>query len=169
LLLPEHPAGSAIELRRERANELTTNGSHYRDLGIVRHFSTPQIKWAYEQQVNADPENLRRYLKALEDIASLRQNEDLQTHAALISSQIDQIAPDIDDAYRMITIDPVHAKLMSEDIIIDAYNRTQEKGSENEKRNRREALKVIGRHRNSQLILKVAERDGSRKSSERST
>jgi len=64
----------------------------------------------------------------------------------------------------MVTIDPAHAKLMSEDIIIDAYNRIQEKGTEADKKSRREALKVIGRYRNSQLILKVAERDESRES-----
>jgi hypothetical protein len=63
----------------------------------------------------------------------------------------------------MILIDPAHARLMSEDIIIDAYNRKQEKGNDTDKRTTREALKVIGRYRNSQLILKIAERDGSRK------
>lgn len=125
-------------------------GSHYRTLGIVKHFSTQQVKWAYEQQVNNDPNNQRHYLKALEDIASLRQNEELQTEVALILSQLDQVAPlTLDEAYRTISIDPAHAAQLSDEIIIDRYNCIKDTGTEADKRSRMAALKFIQWQRDS--------------------
>lgn len=130
--------------------------SPYRDLGIVRNFHTSQISWAYNQQVTSDPQNTRRYVAALKNVSSARQSEELQYEVAMAESQIDQIMPSIEEAYLTIGIDPNHARVLTDDHISDTYYHRQDQSDESDQRRQREALKIIGRYRNSQFLMRIA-------------
>ena len=99
----------------------------YRDLGIIPRVPTSSIRWAYDQQVNTDPENAKRYLEALRDIANMRQSDDLQTEVALLQSQLDQRPPSIDDAYEIVGINPQHGSIVTDQVVCDSYNRNTRK------------------------------------------
>jgi len=136
----------------------------YRDLGIIPRVPTSSIRWAYDQQVNTDPENAKRYLEALRDIANMRQSDDLQTEVALLQSQLDQRPPSIDDAYEIVGINPQHGSIVTDQVVCDSYNRKHEEAQTADRGRVVEALKVIGRYRNSQFLLKVADIADNRES-----
>jgi len=94
----------------------------------------------------------------------MRQSDDLQTEVALLQSQFDQRPPSIDDAYEIVGINSQHGPIVTDQVVCDSYNRKHEEAQTADRGRLVEALKVIGRYRNSQFLLKVADIANNRKS-----
>jgi hypothetical protein len=94
----------------------------------------------------------------------MRQSDHLQTEVALLQSQFDQRPPSIEAAYDIVGINPQHGMLLADQVICDTYNRKHEEVPPADRGRLVEALKVIGRYRNSQFLIKVADIAENRKS-----
>ena len=94
----------------------------------------------------------------------MRQSDDLQTEVALLQSQFDQRPPSIDEAYEIVGINPQHGPIVTDQVVCDSYNRKDEEAQTADRGRLVEALRVIGRYRNSQFLLKAADMADNRKS-----
>jgi len=94
----------------------------------------------------------------------MRQSDDLQTEVALLQSQFDQRPPTIEQAYEIVGINPQHGPIMTDQVVCDSYNRRHEEAQIADRSRLVEALRVIGRFRNSQFLIKVADIAENRKS-----
>jgi len=94
----------------------------------------------------------------------MRQSDDLQTEVALLYSQFDQRPPSIENAYEIVGITPQHGPIVTDQVVCDSYNRKHEEAQTADRGRITEALRVIGRFRNSQFLIKVANIAENRKS-----
>ena len=103
-----------------------------------------------------DPVNAPRYLQSLQNIASSRQSEDLQTKVVLLESQGFLTSGALEEAYRYFDIDPVHGDVLTEDHILGRFNSRYEDCGMEEKYRAREVLRNIAVAKNSSRLQAVA-------------
>lgn len=123
------------------------------------------VSWAHDQQLQADYVNRELYLHNLRQIARETGNEELQIEVAtreslaLNTDNSDNETIGIEEAYRIIGIDPDHIKFLQDDHILTRYHSFNGPPNEQEQKMRSQALKVIGKQRKSKAILAAAAED----------
>lgn len=125
------------------------------------------VRWAHDQQLQADYVNGPRYLEALRQVARETGSEELHIDVATLESLElerqdktgDETTPSIDEAYRILGIDPEHEKYLKDDHILTRYHDFNGPANEHEQKLRSQALKVIGKQRKSEVIVVAAVKD----------
>jgi len=123
------------------------------------------VSWAHDQQFQADYANGDLYTHALREVARETGNEELQIEVATRESLApntdasDDETISIEEAYRIIGIDPDHIKFLQDAHILTTYHSFSGPANEQEQNMRSQALKVIGKQRKSEAILTAAAKD----------
>jgi len=126
------------------------------------------VRWAHDQQLQADYDNGGRYLEALRQVARETGSEELQIDVATLESlaqeslatETDSKTISIEEAYRVIGIDPEHQKYLKDDHILTTYQSYRGPANVEEQKMRSDALKAIGIQRKSEALVAAATKDG---------
>lgn len=140
---------------RSRTVDLTIDEHPcYAGLGAVADFDDELLSFAYERQIDCDPNNIPYYLECLQVLGAGRKSDDLQTKAA-IQHTLDRISMgDIKNAYKYLGLDRRDAQLADDTIIGTFQARVADSPKyESEMRN---ALRIISQDRRSDRIKMVA-------------
>lgn len=129
---------------------------YYAGLGAMGDFSDALLLFAFNAQMSVDLANSTYYFECLQHIARGRDSEMLQTQAQLLASEGYTNRQEVANAYHYIGMDPAHGRALGEDMIIAQFrSRLQDLGSAAVEETRN-ALRVIGHARNSELIKQEA-------------
>ena len=128
----------------------------YPSLGAVVDFHEDLIKYAYNRQVESDPEKTPYYLECLQGIAEGRDSEDLRILVAIEASSGKVSTKDIRQAYKDLSLDEQSPYLDDTTIIGTFKSRIAD--SPKQEAQLRRALQIIGQSRSSNTIQSVAAR-----------
>lgn len=126
----------------------------YAGLGALSDFHDKLLIFAYDRQIACDPVSIPYYLECLQIVAMGRNSDELQTKAAIESTQDRMSLKDIRTAYQHLGID-LRDSSMSDDIVIGTFNARLSDAPKQEAELRTD-LKIIGLHRSSEKIKLVA-------------
>ncbi|KAL9067155.1 MAG: hypothetical protein Q9157_006897 [Trypethelium eluteriae] len=134
----------------------TPEHPYYASLGAVADFSDNLLLYSYDRQVESDGQNSPYYFECLQDLATGRNSETLQTKVATLASQ-DQISrKDVAKAYKYFGIDENHLEIVSDDHILGLFqSRIPDIGPAQETE-MRDMLRTLARARNSALLSNAA-------------
>lgn len=142
--------------RETRATSREEDHPYYAGLGSLADFADPLLIFAYKRQVDVDPLNTPYYFECLQDLAKGRNSEVLETECALIASQGVVSRQELTQAYRTLGIDISHVHALSDEIITERYKSRLPDIGPNQVEEAKNALRVIGVARNSELIKRTA-------------
>lgn len=142
-----------------RFSLLRAQNRYYAALGALADFSDELLIYAYERQRGVDPENAPFYLECLQEIASSRQSETLQTRVAVVESSGEVSRRDIQQAYQYFQVDSA----WDDGSIIGAFQ-ARAADAPMQEAEARQHLRVIGIARQSESIQAAASNRGSRES-----
>ncbi|KAF2220002.1 hypothetical protein BDZ85DRAFT_205147 [Elsinoe ampelina] len=127
---------------------------YYASLGAMRDFGDDLIIFAYERQVDCDPQNGAYYFDCLQDLAHGRQSEQMVMKTSFLEEQgvVGQKA--IAEAYGFFSIDT--KSNLTDQMIVDRYKSRMEDTAASQRPVARTMLKRIGTLRNSRLLLDTA-------------
>ncbi|KAI9666197.1 MAG: ubiquitin-specific protease ubp2 [Bathelium mastoideum] len=129
---------------------------YYASLGAVADFSDNLILYSYDRQVECDVENSPYYFECLQDLATGRNSEALQTKVATLASQ-DQISrKDIAKAYQYFGVDKKHVEIISDDHILGLFQSRLPDIGPSQESEMREMLRTLARARRSKLLAQAA-------------
>ena len=126
----------------------------YASLGATAEFHDDLIIFAYQRQINVDPNNTPYYLECLQGLGEGRKSEDLQTQAAIEASSGNISLKDIRTAYKDLGLDFNH-QFLDDDTIIGSFQARVSDAPRQEPELRR-ALQIIGQSRLSEKIQSMA-------------
>jgi ubiquitin carboxyl-terminal hydrolase 25/28 len=120
-------------------------------LGIDPVASDANVIFAFKKQVETDPNRVTWYLSYLQQIANVRQSEELQFEVVLQQSQGHFTIEQVEGAYNYFftTADA------ADDHIIGTY-KSRLSDAPRQDNDMREQLRILGEHRNSRKIKDVA-------------
>ncbi|KAF1970373.1 ubiquitin C-terminal hydrolase-like protein [Bimuria novae-zelandiae CBS 107.79] len=144
--------------RRETRSTSISEEDHpyYAGLGALADFSDSLLLFAYKRQVDVDPPNTPYYFECLKDLAKGRDSDALSTECAILASQDLVTRQEINQAYRTLAIDPSHVALLSDVIITEQYKARLSDIGPAQLEEAKNALRVIGIARDSDLIKRTA-------------
>lgn len=125
-------------------------------LGIPQDASDDLVIWAYRRQAALEDDNPKQammLMTALEDIQRKRQSEKLIAHVAIERSLGRYGEQTVSDAYRVFGLSP--AAPLSDDVFIGNFH-ARISDAPGQEQDMREALTIIGEHRNSQILKDFA-------------
>lgn len=126
----------------------------YASLGATADFHDDLIVFAYQRQIDVDPNNTPYYLECLQGLGEGRNSEDLQTQAAIEASSGKISLKDIKSAYKDLGLD-FNQPLLDDDTIIGTFQARVSDAPRQESELRR-ALQIIGQSRSSEKIQFIA-------------
>lgn len=129
---------------------------YYASLGALGSFSDELLLFAYDRQVQCDPNNTSYYFECLVDLAKGRKSEKLEMKVMTLASQGQSNRKELDGAYQYFGIDATIEKLFSDDHIIGLFKSRLSDTSPAEESTMREMLRVIAQARRSDLIMQEA-------------
>lgn len=147
----------ATTLSSRRTIDLTESEDehpHYAGLGALRHFSDDLIIFAYDRQVECDPQNASYYFECLEGIAKGRESEVLQVKVATLMSAGQTNRRQVDEAYRYLGLDP--SEFVTDDYIIGVFKSRLSDISPTQETEMREMLRILGQARGSGALTQEA-------------
>lgn len=97
------------------------------------------------------------YFKSLKAIAESRQSEPLSVKAMTLASRGEVTQDELDNAYRTIGIEPVHANLLNDQMLVSSYKGRYPDSGTFQKEQMRKALLALGQYRGSSAILDLAQ------------
>lgn len=97
------------------------------------------------------------YFKSLKTIAESRQSEHLSVKAMTLASRGEVTQDELDSACRTIGIEPVHAHLLNDQMLVSAYKGRYPDSGTFQKEEMRKALQLLGNYRGSSVLLDLAQ------------
>ncbi|KAJ4300678.1 ubiquitin-specific protease ubp2 [Kalmusia sp. IMI 367209] len=142
--------------RETRSSTHEEDHPYYAGLGSLADFADPLLLFAFNRQVEVDPQNTPYYFECLQDLAVGRKSDALQSDVAILASQGLFTREEVLSAYRVLGIDPAHAHALSDEIITNQFRSRLSDIGPNQVEESRKALRVIGNARNSEGIKREA-------------
>ena len=130
--------------------------SYYAGLGAVGDFSDALLLFAYTRQVYADIANSTYYFECLQSIAIGRESPMLGEQVQILASQGQCNRKEVANAYSCLGIDPHHASILSDDVVIGRFKARLQDISPTLVEESRNALRTIGYARQSEKIIQEA-------------
>ncbi|KAF2838591.1 cysteine proteinase, partial [Patellaria atrata CBS 101060] len=129
---------------------------YYASLGAVSDFADDLLLFAYDRQVKTDPRNSPYYFDCLGGIAKGRESEDLELKVATLASSGQIGREEVLKAFAYLAIDSKHNTALSDDNILGHYRARLRDTPESKVGELQQMLRIIGRARNSELIIQAA-------------
>ncbi|KAK3644608.1 ubiquitin-specific protease ubp2 [Elasticomyces elasticus] len=131
---------------------------YFASLGALPDFADTLIEFAFDRQLDCDPERQSYYFECLQEIAKNRASEQLQTRVAMLHSQDMVSRRDVSAAFRHLDI-PLrlpHEKPITDEYILDCFQARQANSSAAVAEGNRDALYKIGISRHSQPLISAS-------------
>lgn len=125
----------------------------YASLGAVDNFTDKLLEWSYDRQCECDPSNRPYYLDCLDNLATGRNSEDLQTKVVMAISGGEFGLKAIEDAYRYFGLE-INTKEANAHIM--GLYRSRIESAPRQKEDAKSALLIIAKHRDSHEIEALA-------------
>lgn len=124
---------------------LIPGATQYHLLGVTPDVADSVVIEAYDEQMEFDSKNGMTHLEALDSIGNMRGSDDIRMHATLERSKGLISEGDLGRAYgRIGCTGPPDPRLLTEDVVCDAYTRVLEAETDLDRRAEiREALRII--------------------------
>ncbi|KAF4556212.1 Ubiquitin carboxyl-terminal hydrolase-like protein 8 [Elsinoe fawcettii] len=145
---------SKSESTRNEVNPNSQDHPYYASLGAMRDFADELIIFAYERQVDCDPQNGPYYFDCLQDLARGRTSETLVMKTSFLEGQGVVGKKAVEEAFAYFSIDL--KSNLTDQMIVDRYRSRMEDTASSQQPHAREMLKRIGTVRQSRLLIDAA-------------
>ncbi|KAK3677353.1 ubiquitin-specific protease ubp2 [Recurvomyces mirabilis] len=141
-----------------RPNTANEELPYFASLGVLPDFSDSLIEFAFDRQLDCDPERQAYYYECLQIISESRHTEQLQTKVVLLQSEGLVSRRDLAAAYLSLGLQrPTGEQIVSEQHILSSFQARQANVSPATAAELRQALYKIGQHRDSKMLMNASQ------------